>query len=69
MGSFAPNFSKTSKIKIIQKTFDSESALLKHMGIDHVSQKHLTFLRSPLDLLEDAKNGQNTWEIDNGGNQ
>jgi site-specific recombinase XerD len=55
-------------IQIIKNLLGHQS-LSTTMIYLHVSKKHLTSLRSPLDLLEDKKNGQNTREIDHGGNQ
>ena len=55
-------------IQIIKNLLGHQS-LSTTMIYLHVSKKHLTSLRSPLDLLEDKKNGQNTREIDNGADQ
>jgi integrase/recombinase XerD len=55
-------------IQIIKRLLGHQS-LSSTMIYLHVSQKHLTSLRSPLDLLEDTKNGQITREIGNGRNQ
>jgi integrase len=55
-------------VQIIKRLLGHQS-LSSTMVYLHVSQKHLTSIRSPLDLLEDKKKGQNTRELDNGGNQ